>query len=212
MANPTVPKRSDVAGKVPQPKDLKVGEIATNTKDGKLFLKLSNGIIKDMGSGGGGGVSSWNDLTDKPSTFPPSSHNHAISDVNGLQDLLDTYVLTTDPRLNEEVFSYDTTLMFPAVGSTSALYYTTDDGHIFFWTGSVYAECGTQSTPTTLTKTRKFDMVSNVSYTGQAPLGTATNSSLWLIKKTTINTDGTVASTVTASNVAWDNRYSVTYS
>jgi hypothetical protein len=28
-----------------------------------------------------GGVSSWNDLTDKPSTFPPSSHTHAASDI-----------------------------------------------------------------------------------------------------------------------------------
>jgi hypothetical protein len=29
--------------------------------------------------GGGGGVSSWNDLTDKPSTFPPSTHTHPLS-------------------------------------------------------------------------------------------------------------------------------------
>jgi len=28
---------------------------------------------------GGGGVSSWNDLTDKPSTFPPSTHTHPLS-------------------------------------------------------------------------------------------------------------------------------------
>lgn len=30
---------------------------------------------------GGGGVSSWNDLTDKPSTFPPATHTHALSDL-----------------------------------------------------------------------------------------------------------------------------------
>jgi hypothetical protein len=29
--------------------------------------------------GGGGGVSSWNDLTDKPSTFPPATHTHPLS-------------------------------------------------------------------------------------------------------------------------------------
>ena len=29
----------------------------------------------------GGGVSSWNDLTDKPSTFAPSAHTHAAGDV-----------------------------------------------------------------------------------------------------------------------------------
>lgn len=31
--------------------------------------------------GGGGGVSSWNDLTDKPSTFPPSTHTHPLSEL-----------------------------------------------------------------------------------------------------------------------------------
>lgn len=41
------------------------------------------------GGGGGGGVSSWNDLTDKPSTFPPSTHTHAIADTTGLQAALD---------------------------------------------------------------------------------------------------------------------------
>jgi hypothetical protein len=31
--------------------------------------------------GGGGGVSSWNDLTDKPSTFPPATHTHPLSEL-----------------------------------------------------------------------------------------------------------------------------------
>lgn len=34
------------------------------------------------------GVVSWDDVTDKPATFPPSSHLHEISDVNGLADAL----------------------------------------------------------------------------------------------------------------------------
>lgn len=34
-----------------------------------------------------GGVSSWNDLTDKPTTFPPSAHTHAQADVTGLPDI-----------------------------------------------------------------------------------------------------------------------------
>jgi hypothetical protein len=40
----------------------------------------------------GSGVSSWNDLEDKPTTFPPSAHTHAIADVSGLQDSLDSKV------------------------------------------------------------------------------------------------------------------------
>ena len=36
--------------------------------------------------GGGGGVSSWNDLTDKPTEFPPESHEHQQSEIDGLED------------------------------------------------------------------------------------------------------------------------------
>ena len=38
-------------------------------------------------SGSGGGVSSWNDLSDKPSTFAPSAHTHVVADVTGLGTL-----------------------------------------------------------------------------------------------------------------------------
>ncbi len=31
----------------------------------------------------------WDDVTDKPATFPPSAHVHDIEDVTGLQDALD---------------------------------------------------------------------------------------------------------------------------
>lgn len=34
-------------------------------------------------------VSSWNDLTNKPSTFTPSAHNHTVSDITNLSSLLD---------------------------------------------------------------------------------------------------------------------------
>jgi hypothetical protein len=35
----------------------------------------------DFQSGATGGVSSWNDLLDKPATFPPSAHSHAATDI-----------------------------------------------------------------------------------------------------------------------------------
>ena len=35
-----------------------------------------------------GGAASWDDLTGKPSTFPPSAHTHATSEVTGLADRL----------------------------------------------------------------------------------------------------------------------------
>lgn len=42
-------------------------------------------------SGGGGTADSvaWDNVTGKPSTFPPAEHTHKISDVNGLQSALD---------------------------------------------------------------------------------------------------------------------------
>ena len=35
-----------------------------------------------------GGAASWDDLTGKPTVFPPSAHMHPVSDVNGLADRL----------------------------------------------------------------------------------------------------------------------------
>lgn len=60
--------------------------------------------------------------------------------------------------------------------------------------------------------TRLSDTVSNVSYIGLAPAGSATSASVWRIKRTTIATDGTVSSSVTATSVAWTNRLTASYS
>lgn len=35
-------------------------------------------------TGGGGGTPAWNDITGKPSTFPPSAHTHLQSEITGL--------------------------------------------------------------------------------------------------------------------------------
>lgn len=37
---------------------------------------------------------SWSSVTDKPSSFPPATHNHAVGDVNGLQTALDNAAAT----------------------------------------------------------------------------------------------------------------------
>ena len=38
---------------------------------------------------GGGGASSWDEITGKPSEFPPESHEHSQSEIDGLEDRLD---------------------------------------------------------------------------------------------------------------------------
>lgn len=48
MANPTVPKKSNVAGRVPKPKDLLIGEIATNIRDGVFYIRMFDGSVKPV--------------------------------------------------------------------------------------------------------------------------------------------------------------------
>lgn len=50
-------KRSSVADKVPQTTDLALGELAINTRDGKLFLKKDDGVETVVEIGGGAGSS-----------------------------------------------------------------------------------------------------------------------------------------------------------
>ena len=44
--------------------------------------------IDGWNAGGSGGASTWDELTGKPTEFPPEAHSHEIDDVNGLQDAL----------------------------------------------------------------------------------------------------------------------------
>lgn len=42
-----------------------------------------------QGEPGSGGSTAWDDITDKPATFAPTAHSHAIADTTGLQAALD---------------------------------------------------------------------------------------------------------------------------
>lgn len=57
--------------------------------DGQEYVRKDGGWAVATGGGGGGGDPAWDDVTGKPSTFPPSSHTHVIDDVTGLQTALD---------------------------------------------------------------------------------------------------------------------------
>ena len=56
MASIIKMKRSAVAGKVPTPVQIDLGELAVNTRDGKLFLKRSDGTeeVVEVGARWGG--------------------------------------------------------------------------------------------------------------------------------------------------------------
>ncbi len=55
------------------------------------------------------GASDWADISNKPSTFPPSSHSHVVGDVTGLQGALDGKVPTTR-KVNGKALSSDVSL------------------------------------------------------------------------------------------------------
>jgi hypothetical protein len=59
---------------------------ALGSWDATTFYSITDG--QTPGGGGGGTSVSWNDVTGKPSTFPPSTHTHPISEVINLQSSL----------------------------------------------------------------------------------------------------------------------------
>ncbi len=69
-------------------------ELPTASADTKGGVKVGSGLaINENGvlSATGGGTADsvdWANVQDKPSTFPPSSHTHAQSDITGLADAL----------------------------------------------------------------------------------------------------------------------------
>jgi hypothetical protein len=71
-----------------------VGQMAIDTTNNIAFYAsdLTADSWQPLGGGGegGGGLVTWADILNKPSTFPAASHIHAIADVTGLQDILDS--------------------------------------------------------------------------------------------------------------------------
>ena len=50
----------------------------------------------EKGDKGDPGTTTWAGITDKPSTFPPGAHSHAISDVTGLQEALNAKATSSE--------------------------------------------------------------------------------------------------------------------
>lgn len=62
--------------------------------DGHLVVLLTDGAAVDLGPLPGGGESSatWSTLAGKPTTFPPSAHNHTGADITDLTSRIQTAV------------------------------------------------------------------------------------------------------------------------
>ena len=120
MANTIKIKRSAVSGKVPTTAQLELGELAVNTHDGKLYTKKDDGTaavvqIGDAASTAdalstartialGGDVSGSTSFDGSANvtitaTVADDSHNHVISNVDGLQTALDAKAPLASPAL-----------------------------------------------------------------------------------------------------------------
>lgn len=62
----------------------------TLTVDNQVYVisNITGNLISNPDGNTGNFIPSWDSVTDKPTDFPPSAHNHPISDVNGLQGAL----------------------------------------------------------------------------------------------------------------------------
>lgn len=70
--------------------------IITLVGAGAAIIQSVPAIFKgDPGDGGTGGTVTWNNVTGRPASFTPSTHNHPISQVTGLQTALDGKQPTT---------------------------------------------------------------------------------------------------------------------
>ena len=96
MANQIIPKKSVVAGKVPTAGDLGLGEVSINHADRVFFSRHpQTGSVQQIGAAPVHTHvltditdlntlvldADWNDIKNKPATFPPSSHSHTLSDI-----------------------------------------------------------------------------------------------------------------------------------
>ena len=100
------------------------------------------------------GSIAYSGLSGIPSTFAPSAHAHAVSDVTGLQTALDgkqasgTYATLVSgtvpssqlPGFVDDVQEYTNLAGFPATGEVGKLFVARDSNKVYRWSGSTYIE------------------------------------------------------------------------
>lgn len=128
---------------------------------GEQGPKGDKGDTGDTGPEGPAGTTSYLGLTDVPTTFTPSSHTHAESDVTGLTTDLAAKEATANkgqangyapldaaglipaaylPSYVDDVLEYANTAAFPATGEAGKIYVARDTNKIYRWSGTAYIE------------------------------------------------------------------------
>jgi hypothetical protein len=97
---------------------------------------------------------SYANLTNVPTTFAPATHQHAVSDVTGLQAALDgkqasgTYATLVNglvpssqlPGFVDDVVEFAALANFPATGEVGKLFVARDTNKVYRWSGTAYIE------------------------------------------------------------------------
>lgn len=106
--------------------------------------KGDKGDKGDTGATGPAGTTTWAGITDKPSTFTPSAHTHAVADVTGLQAALDAKAAASHTHTVADI---------TATGTRGATTFLRGDGAWVVPTNTTYAlmtqavaEAGTSTT------------------------------------------------------------------
>lgn len=143
------------------------------------------------------GTTDWNGIDNKPSTFPPSTHTHAVADVTGLQTALNGKESTSNrgaangyapldssslvpaaylPSYVDDVLEFATQASFPTTGETGKIYVDIATGKIYRWSGSAYVEISPSPGSTDAVPegaTNKYYTDARVSTKVQSMFGTA---------------------------------------
>ena len=108
MANQILIKRSSVPAKVPTISDMAIGEIAVNTYDGKMYLRINNGVDSVVPIGGATALSQ---LTDVSLTSPISGQVLTFNGTNWINNATTpasaSTVISTWTLLSGSLYYYD---------------------------------------------------------------------------------------------------------
>ncbi len=99
-------------------------EVNNQLLENTIYNKEHHELLKEQVKAleGASQTPEWDEVTGKPTTFPPSTHVHAIADVSGLQTVLDEKVGATHNHTGTQIHDLNGDAKFRYVGSSGIAY------------------------------------------------------------------------------------------
>lgn len=113
----------------------KISDITANPDTGIAFNKTNpaNPVITEN-------KPLWDEIRNKPTSFPTTSHNHSLSDIIGLIDGGGKITSSLLPSYVDDVLEFSTLGSFPSPGETGKIYIALDTNLSYRWSGSIYIQ------------------------------------------------------------------------